>query len=425
MAVNEAPLIFEGRRSTWVMFGVALAGWVVVLIGLQVARVQTHFAYLTAFAFVTSIALGALIFLMTTYVVGATWNASVRRLNECIVSVMPVLAVCFLPIAFGLHDLYLWTESASSLPEHEQHLLAHKQAYLNPPFFIARAALYFALWTLAALALCRWSVRRDVLTRPDEGPPAGLPPTETHPPVPASASPHAASPALEPHARERAFSSVGLPLVALALTFAAFDWLMSLQPFWMSSIFGVYYFAGGFVASIGLLVALAHAAARSGSDLIRPSHFHALGRLMFGFTVFWAYIAFFQALLISLPNRPEEVVFYLRRLEGGWRGVAWALLALRFLVPFFVLLPRDIKFRGHVMAVVGLGLVAGQYLDMYWLVMPIGSEHGPHPTLWDLAALCAVAGTCGVAGALWLRGKAIVPIGDPVLEQSVAYRSPL
>jgi hypothetical protein len=424
MALNEATLTFEGRRSTWVMFGVALVGWVVVLIGLTVARVQTHFAYLTAFAFVTSIALGALIFLMTTYAVGATWNATVRRLNECIVSVMPVLAVCFLPIAFGLHDLYQWTASASSLSEHEQHLLAHKQAYLNPPFFIARAVLYFALWTLAALALCRWSVRRDVADRPAaEGLPARLHPAGTQPGA-GSASALTPSRVLEPHARERAFSSAGLPLVGLALTFAAFDWLMSLQPFWMSSIFGVYYFAGGFVASIGLLAALAHAAARSGTDVIRPAHFHALGRLMFGFTVFWAYIAFFQALLISLPNRPDEVVFYVRRLTGGWRGVAWALLVLRFLVPFFVLLPRDIKFRGHLLAVVGLGLVAGQYLDMYWLVMPIGTGHGPHPTLWDLGALCAVAGTCGVAGALWLRGKAIVPIGDPLLEQSIAYRSP-
>jgi hypothetical protein len=247
--------------------------------------------------------------------------------------------------------------------------------------------------------LCRWSTRRDAA---------------------ASSAVSAA-----PHARERAFSSAVLPLVALALTFAAFDWLMSLQPFWTSTVFGVYYFAGGFVASLGLIAALSHLARRSGATLIRPPHFHALGRLMFGFTVFWAYIAFFQAMLMNLANRPEEVVFYVRRLEGGWKSVAWALLFVRFVIPFLVLLPRSIKFRSGVVALVGSGLVIGHYLDIYWLVMPILDGDGPVVNVWDAAALCAIAGTCGLAAALWLRGKALVPVNDPLLQQSALYRSPL
>jgi hypothetical protein len=393
--------VFHGRPTLWAAGAVALVGWVGVAIGWAVARVETHFAYLTAFAFVTSIALGALILLMATHVVGARWNIVIRRLNECITSVFPVLALCFVPIALGLSDLYPWTAPAASLPalsEHEQHVLQHKQAYLNVPFFLGRAALYFVVWAVAAAVLCRRSVRRD----------------------------RSAAVASEPELRaERSFSAAALPPVALALTFAAFDWLMSLQPFWMSSIFGVYYFAGGFVGSLGLVAVLAHAAARSAAAPVRPAHFHALGRLMFGFTVFWAYIAFFQALLIALPNRPEEVVFYVRRLEGGWDGVAWAILAARFVVPFFVLLPRSIKFRGRVLAWVGVGLVVGNYLDVYWLVMPMLSGHGPLPGLWDVAALCALAGTMGLAAGGWLRGKAIVPVGDPSLAQSIAYRSPI
>lgn len=392
-------MIFEGRRSIRALAAVALAGWAVVAIGLAVSRSATYFAYLTAFAFATSVALGALIFLMTAYVVGARWNAVVRRLNECVVSALPALALCFVPVAFGLSELYVWTAEPASFPEHERHLLEHKQHYLNAPFFLVRAAVYFALWSITALVLCRWSVRRD---------------------APASGTSSRA-----PHARERAFSSALLPVVALALTFAAFDWLMSLQPFWLSSIFGVYYFSGGFVASLGLIAALAHAAARGGADVIRPPHFHALGRLMFGFTVFWAYIAFFQAMLMNIADRPEEASFYVRRLEGGWEAVVWALLIVRFLLPFFLLLPRDIKFRGPVMAAAGVGLLAGHYLDMYWLVMPIHHQHGPRPTLWDAGALCAVVGTAGLAAALWLRGKALVPVGDPVLAQSVAYRSPI
>jgi hypothetical protein len=393
--------VFRGRRVLWGSAAVALLGWVGVAIGWQVARVETHFAYLTAFAFVTSIALGALVFLMTTYVVGASWNTALRRLNECLVSVFPVLALAFAPIALGLGDLYPWTRDPASivdLSEHERHVLSHKQAYLNAPFFLGRAALYFVIWTAVAFVLCRRSTRRDRAT-----------PTAS---------------AVEQRA-ERSFSAATLPLVALALTFAAFDWLMSLQPFWMSSIFGVYLFAGGFVASLGLVAVLAHVAARSGSAPIRPPHFHALGRLMLGFTVFWAYIAFFQALLMALPNRPEEVVFYLQRLDGGWRQVAWVLVAVRFVIPFFVLLPRSIKFRGGVLAWVGAGLVVGHYVDMYWLVIPVQSGHGPLPGLWDVAALCALGGTASWAAAAWLRGKALVPIGDPLLARSIAYRSPI
>lgn len=397
MAVNTPR--FDGRKLSVISLGVALVGWAGVLVGLGVAREATRFAYLTAFAFVTSTALGALVLLMTTYVVGARWNTVVRRLNECIVSVLPVLALCFLPIAFGLGDLYVWTGAPASFPEHERTLMAHKQVYLNGPFFLARAAVYFVLWSAVGLTLCRWSVRRDARAADPNPRP--------------------------PHARERAFSSALLPLVALALTFAAFDWLMSLQPLWMSSVFGVYLFAGGFVASLGLVATLSHAAVRSGTELIRPPHFHALGRLMLGFTVFWAYIAFFQAMLIGIANRPEEVSFYVRRLDGGWRLVTWALIALRFVLPFFVLLPRAPKFNGRNMAWVGVLLLCGHYLDMYWLVLPMAAGHGPLPNVWDLAALCALLGTSGAAATLWLRGKALLPINDPVLEQSAAYRSPI
>jgi hypothetical protein len=400
MVALDANLIFEGRKILRVALVVSLLGWLGLGLGFLRDRVGSYFAYLTAFAFVTSIALGALIFLMTTYAVNARWNVAIRRLNESIVSVFPLLALLFVPIAFGLNDLYLWASPPPDLPAHELHLLHHKQVYLNQPFFLLRSGGYFLLWMVSAFLLCRWSLRRD---------------SRDPAPVPEPA---------DEHARERVFSSALLPLVSLALTFAAFDWLMSLQPFWVSTMFGVYYFAGGFLASFGLLSLLAYAAQRSADDLIRPAHFHALGRLMFGFTIFWAYIAFFQALLIALPDRPEETVFYLRRLAGGWE-VSTALLGIaRFVIPFFLLLPRAIKFDGRAMAALGAWIIAGHYLDMYWLVMPMYDAHGPLPNLWDLSALCAVAGL-SIAFAAWrLQGRAIVPMGDPFLLESTQYRSP-
>jgi hypothetical protein len=397
----EARLSFDGRKLLFTALVVTVVGWVGVGIGFAIRRAATYFAYLTAFSFVTSIAIGALIFLMTAYVVNAKWNVAIRRLNESMVSVFPVLALLFVPIAFGMHELYLWAAPPADLPHHELSVLQHKQHYLNEPFFFVRAFLYFAVWNVTAWLLCRWSERRDAV----------------------QSSPQ---PVGDVHARERVFSAALLPAVALALTFASFDWLMSLQPFWISTVFGVYYFAGGFVAAFGLLSIVAYSAQRwAGADEIRPSHFHALGRLMFGFTIFWAYIAFFQAMLINLANLPEETVFYVRRLDGGWKTSSALLVVVRFLVPFFLLLPKRIKFDGAAMAVLGAWIVVGHYWDMYWLVMPIHSVHGPSFSIWDVCALCAVAGPCTAFASWRLRGRAIVPVGDPVLPQSIEYRSPI
>lgn len=379
---------------------VALVGWVGLALGFTSDPRASFFAYLAAFCFVASIALGALIFLMITYVVGATWNVAIRRLNESIAGVFPVLAVLFLPLAFGISEIYLWATPTQHLSEHQRHLLEHKAPYLNLPFFLVRSLLYFAIWIVCAWLLRSWSFRTDrVENRTEPG---------------------------ARNSRERTFSAALLPLVGLALTFAAFDWLMSLQPFWFSTMFGVYYFAGGFVASFGLLSIMSFVAAqRAAKDVIRPPHFHALGRLMFGFTIFWAYCAFFQAMLMQLADKPEEVEFYLKRLEHGWDYVAGFLFLGRFVLPFLFLLPRAIKLRANVMAAVGAWLVFCHYVDVYWLVLPVLEAHGPVPNAWDVSALLAVSGSCVAFGAWRVSGRAVVPVGDPALAQSIRYRSPL
>ncbi len=388
---------FRGGRLLAFAGGVAVLGWAGLVFGYVEARRATCFAYLTAFAAVTSVVLGALCFLMIHYAAGARWNTVIRRLNEGIVGTFAVLLVLFVPIAANLSLLYTWVEPPQHWSEHALHLLEHKRAYLNPTSFIVRTLLYFAVWLVAAEVLRRWSLARDSKPAPGED---------------------------DPHARERTFSIALLPLTALALTFAAFDWVMSLDPLWYSTIFGVYYFAGGFVACTGLLAVLAYAAERSGlaAGAIRPPHFHALGRLMLAFTIFWAYCAFFQAMLIQIADRPEEIQFYLRRLEGGWKSVAVALGLGRFLLPFLLLLPRAPKFRGGVMATAGAWILAAHYLDVYWLVAPAGGA--PNPWL-HAAALAAVAGTSVTYATLRARGRAIVPFADPAFAGSVEYRSPL
>lgn len=397
--------VFSGARVVRVALGVSLLGWAGVALGFVLDRRQQFPAYLTAFVFAISIALGALIFLMTTYVVGARWNVVIRRLNESVVSVLPLLALLFVPIAFGLSHLYYWAAPSPDLSANELRLLQHRQAYLNAPFFLLRALGYFVIWCVAAWLLCRWSLRGD---RRLESLTDGVATSDVE---------------LTPHARERKFSAALLPPVALALTFAAFDWLMSLQSGY-SSLFGVYYFAGGFQASFALLALLAFFAQRHAPFFIRPPHFHALGRLMFGFSIFWAYCAFFQGMLTQLPNKPDEIVFFLMRTRGGWGFFTLLVVLGRFVLPFFLLLPRAIKFHPGAMALMGGWILVGHYLDMYWLVQPSVALDGPRLGLAEPSALLAVGGACVAFAAQRLRGRSIVPAGDPALAQSIAYRSP-
>lgn len=389
---------FSGTAMILVGAVLAVTGFAACAAGLLVATVETFYGYLTAFVYVTTIALGALIFLQIAYITNARWPTVVRRLLESMAGLFPLLAVLFVPLVFGLERLYPWATPQPTAPEHIQHLLEHKQPYLDATFFVVRAAMYFAAWIIVAEFLRAWSLRGD--RNPDR--------------------------ISVGHGRERALAAATLPLVALALTFAAFDWLMSLQPTWYSTIFGIYVFAGGFVASFAVLAILAASARRTdiGREHIRPPHFHAIGRMMFGLTVFWAYNAFFQAMLIQIANIPEEVEFYVVRLEHGWDAVLWLLLFAQFVLPFALLLLRSIKDRPRIMALIGGWIAVAHYIDIYWLVAPTLHGHGPWPTFWDVAALAAVGGAAVAFAGLRLRGRALVPVNDPWLEESRDYRSP-
>ncbi len=401
---------FESQRVALVAGVAALAGWVTLALGFAGHRRVIAYAYLTAFAAVASLALGALFFLMIHYAAGARWHTVVRRLNEAVVGALPLLALLFVPVVLSLRELYAWTD-LGAFHDQAHAVVLHKHGYLNGPAFALRSLGYFVIWLVVAELLCRWSYARD--------PMAKRAPAE---PVPPTADPDA-----ELHPRERVFASALLPLVSLALTFAAFDWVMSLEPLWYSTMFGVYVFAGSMSGAVALITLLAFVTARSdyAPGAIRPPHFHALGRLMLTFAIFWAYCAFFQALLIQIADKPVEVAYYLRRLHGGWAPVTLVLVLVRFALPFAVLLPRAPKFDGRFMALVGvLGLFA-HYVDAYWLVAPVDRLHHPLPGLFDLAALLAVAGTAVAGAALRLRGRPLVPLGDPALARSIAYRSPL
>jgi hypothetical protein len=392
--LNGDNVIFRGgARLLRVALGLAAVGALGLTIGAFVDRRQLFHAYLTAYAFAVSIAGGALIFLMIGHAMNAGWPVLVRRLTETIVASWPLLAVLFIPLLFGIHELYPWARPETLSDELAREHVHAKHGYLNVPFFVVRSAGYLAVCTAVSVLLRRWSLERDV------------------------------NPLADVDWRLRALSAGGLPAVALTFSFASFDWLMSLTPTWFSSMYPVYWFAGGFVAALALLVVLTFAAQEEGLlPEVSLSHYYALGRMLFAFVIFWAYVAYFQAFLIWIVNRPEEITYYLDRLRGPWRTVSIVLVVVQFVVPFFALLSYQNKHRPRWLAAVAAWVLAAHYLDVHWLVMPSARPRTPFHWL-DLAALLAVGGACTAFSVTRLRGRAILPIHDPALPRAVRYES--
>ncbi len=392
--MNGDNVIFHGgARLFRVSLVLAALGVLGLLIGAFVDPRQLFLAYLTAYAYAVSVAGGALIFLMIGHAMGAGWPVLVRRLTETIVASWPLLAVLFIPILAGIDLLYPWARPEALSDEATRELIHAKHSYLNVPFFVVRSVVYLAVLTAVSVLLRRWSLERD------------------------------ANPRADVEGRLRALSAGGLPAVAVTFSFASFDWLMSLTPTWFSTMYPVYWFAGGFVAALALLVILTFAAQEEGwLPEVSPSHYYALGRMLLAFVVFWAYAAYFQAFLIWIAHRPDEIVYFVDRVRGPWRAVSIVLIVVQFVAPFFALLSYRSRRNPLLLAAVAAWILAAHYLDVHWLVMPSARPHAPFHWL-DLAALLAVGGACTAFSVTRLRGRAILPIHDPALPRAIHYES--
>jgi hypothetical protein len=353
---------------------------------------QFFFSWLVSFLFFLSLALGGLFFVLIQYATQGGWGIVLRRIGETIFAMLPVMAALFLPVLLGLHDLYSWAVPGAA--EHDA-LLRWKAPFLNVPFFVIRAVLYFAIWSFIALLYYRGSRRQDVTGDPGVS------------------------------ARLRRLAGPAIIVLALTQTFASIDWIASLTPRWYSTMFGVYFFAGSFVGFIALLSVVAVAMRRAGllDTVISAEHLHDIGKYLFAFTAFWAYIAFSQFFLMWYGNLPEETIWYKTRIDGSWLPVSLLLMAGHFVAPFFYLMGRTVKRNGTTLAVGGVWLLAMHFVDLYWQVMPTLHPEGLRPTLLDVAALVTVGG-CFVAAASWLmRRQALVPLRDPRLAESLAFEN--
>ncbi len=368
-------------------------GLAFVLLGIGTNPRQAYMSYLVAYTAVLGTVLGALILVMMSYLVGARWYVVLRRLTEAIAGTFPVLALLFIPILFALPHIYSWAMPAQSIPRALQSEIAKKAPYLNVPFFAIRALVYFAIWIVLAWLLRRWSVRQD-----HEG-------------------------GVELTLRLRRLSAAGAPFLAIALTFASFDWLMSLTPAWWSTVYGVYFFGGAIVAGISLVALLTLLAERTGilEGYSGEEHFGALGKVLLTFVIVWAYIAFAQLLIIWIADIPAESSWYIVRLRGGWGQVALALLIFHFVLPLLLLLPRDLKRNARAMAWIGTMLLIMHYFDIYWLAMPVLHPEGMNIHWLDFASLAAVIGPTTAYGAWLFKRAAPVPVRDPYIEESIRY----
>jgi hypothetical protein len=376
--------------------GAGLVGSAVLLLGALLDADQFFRSYLFAHLFWTGVSVGCLSVLMIHHLSGGLWGLLIRRILEAGSRTLPVMALLFLPVLAGLHTLYVWSHAdvVASDP-----VLLKKQAYLNVPFFVARAVFYFAAWAGLAHLLSRWSRAMD------EGRDLRI------------------------ARRLRGLSGGGLVVLGLTITFSSVDWAMSLNPHWFSTIYGILFMVGQVLSAMALAIVVVAVLGRERplSEAVGRTVVHDLGKLLLAFVMLWAYVTLSQFLIVWSGNLPEEIPWYLARSRGGWKAITVVLVVFHFALPFLLLLSRDLKRNAAALAQVALAVLVLRLVDLYWLVGPdLQGGHGSHgahglSVHWmDLAAPIALGGIWVFAFARQLRSRPLLPQGDPDLGELLA-----
>jgi hypothetical protein len=359
-------------------------------------------SYLIAFAYWCGVAMASVILLQIFHATRAKWMVVLRRPVEVMGATMPLFLLLFIPVILVMKNLYSWVDPATSYPAGTPHLtetlalLEHKRPWLNSGGFIGRGFFYILFITIVGGLLFSWSKKQD------------------------------ASGDVQLSQKQRNLGAGALPFVGLAMTFAAFDWLMSLNPLWFSTVFGVYYFAGSFVSALSALAVItAHARGKdSVGSYVTNEHTHNIGKLMLAFTCFWTYIAFSQLLLIWIAGLPEETPFYITRFGPGWRGIGIFMIFGNFFLPFGALLSRSLKRDPGKLLFVAVWIMLAHLIDVYWLVMPTFSPEGVALSWTTFTAFAGVGLLTIAFGVSRMRGIYAVPVKDPYLADSLRYRQP-
>ena len=374
-------------------------GLVACAIGFVFDRDHFFRSWLIAYLFFLGIALGSMGLMMIQHLSGGAWGVF-RRVFEASSRTLPLLALLFMPVVLGMGTLYPWTH-----PDHvlEDEILRHKTAYLNTGFFLIRALIYFTGWILIAWTMTRWSQQQD------EGD-------------------------MSVNLRLQYLSGGGLVFYTLAATFASVDWIMSINPHWYSTLFGFLFVGGQGLSALAFTIVVSTYLVRHEpmAGVLKPNHFHDLGKLSLAFVMLWAYFNFSQFLLVYAANLVEEVPYFIARMSHGWQYLALFLVVFHFAVPFSLLLSRDMKRMPHRLVWVALALLAVRYVDLFLLVSPEFASTGENLHLlegehasglfvhWlDLAAPLAIGGLWTWMFLTQLAQRPVLAVSDPYLREAL------
>jgi hypothetical protein len=389
-ALATRPVDVINRMNTKaITFGAI--GAAVTAAGFFIEREQFFQSYLIGYMFWMYITLGSFGLLMVQHLSGGAWGIVSRRVFEAAVRTLPAMAILFLPIAFNLGHLYEWARpEALSDPG-----IQTKAGYLNTTFFLLRAVGYFVIWIGVGFTLTGWGAKQD-----------------------------AAAPVIPgPEDRKfRVLSGPGLVIFMITITFMSVDWMMSLDPHWTSTIFGVLFVGGAGLSALAFAIVILATLSETKpmSQLMTADRFHDMGKLMYAFVLLWAYFSVSQLIIVWSGNLPEEIPFYLSRFRGVWGKVSWIVLFGHFAVPFCFLLSRRLKRSARLAARVALLILAMRAVEIAWMIAPM-VRHGDHsaPSIFDFSAVFGVGLVWLVVFFRNLSGRAVVPVHDPYLKEAL------
>ena len=396
-ATYKAPTLVNRYQQTALIVGIVAAVLLVVGIFLpeNMGGGLTQFfrSYLLAFVFWVGIAVGCLALLMLQHLTGGAWGLVIRRVLEAGTRTLPLMLILFIPLVFGLDRIYEWIH-----PEHIgdaaiRKIVEAKHNYLNVTFFLIRTAIYFAIWAALMFLLNRWSGEQD-------------------------------------RTADRRFSrslqklsGPGLVLLVLTVTFASVDWVMSLEPEWFSTIFGLIFVINWVLTAFSFVIAVMVllAGRKPLEGVVAPAHLHDWGKLLLAFIMIWAYFNFSQYLIIWSGNISEETVWYLHRTRGGWGWIAIFLVLFHFALPFLLLLSRDLKRNARRLATIAVVVFLMRFVDLFWIITPTFRREHLGLSPMDIIAPLAMGGLWVAFFAWQLRQRPLLPINDPYLQQALEH----
>jgi hypothetical protein len=344
-------------------------------------------SYLVAYLFWIGITLGSLALLMVQHLTGGNWALVIRRILEASSRTLPLMAIAALPLLVGMKSLYSW-----SRPEETDPVILQKHFYLNPKFFVVRMVVYFAVWLALTHFLNKWSRMED-----------------------------AGDASLSLWVRMESLSGIGLVLYGLTVTFASVDWVMSLEPRWYSTIYGMIFMVGQALGALAfaVLMLIWLSNEKPLSEVVSVSHFQDLGSFLLTFVMLWAYLAFSQYLIIWGGNLSEEIPWYIRRMQGVWGVVGLLVILLNFALPFFLLLFRNVKRRKHSLLVVAVLLLVIRLVDMYWMVLPAFGGGNARLTWMNIALPLGFGGIWFAYFIRQLRRMPLLPAHDARMQVAI------